>query len=74
MVYVVCNEGGLDLGKFTVPKMTVVNCLKMIGIKNITYDNTFPPIKWVLLLKSQVKYVEDVIVTRVTENLGMYHM
>ena len=51
--------------------MTVANCLKSIDRNMITYDNYFPPIKKALILLRQVKYVEDTIVTRDRENLGM---
>ena len=67
----VCDEEGLELGEDTIPQMTVANFLKRIGSKPITYKNSFPMIKRMLLSKSQVKYVEDIIVTRYTANLGM---
>ena len=51
--------------------MKVANCLKMVVIKMVTYDNFFPLRHWVLLLERQVNYVEDVVVTRDTANLGM---
>ena len=44
--------------------MKVVDCLKMIVSKPITYDISFPLRNQVLLLKRQVKYVEDIVVTR----------
>ena len=34
----VCDEGDLKLGKDPFLQMTVVNCLKMIGSKPITYS------------------------------------
>ena len=37
----------------------------------ITYENYSPPIKKALILLRQVKYVEDIFVTRDRENLGM---
>ena len=51
--------------------MTVTNCLQIIGSRPITFENAFPPVKQVLLSQNQVKYVEDIIVTRDTSNLGM---
>ena len=41
------------------------------GSKTITYHNTFPVIYRVLVLEIQVKYIEDIFVTRDTANLGM---
>ena len=51
--------------------MTVANCLQRIGSKPITYNNSFPLRYWTLLLKSQVKYVEYIVVTRYTSSLGV---
>ena len=51
--------------------MTVTNCLQSIGSKMIKFDSASPQIKQVLLLQRQVKYVEDIIVTRDTANLGV---
>ena len=53
------------------PRITVNNCLQLIGSKLITYDNAFPPINQSLMFKMQVKYVDDIIVTRDTANLGI---
>ena len=61
----------LDLGLDQVPKQTVFNVLRRIGRKPITYENVLPDKKRALLSNSQVKYVEDIIIKRDTENLGM---
>ena len=61
----------LELGEDPVPGQIVTNNLQRIGSKPITYNNTYPPINWALLLQRQLNYVEDIIVTRYTENLGM---
>ena len=61
----------MDLGLDIVPKQTVFNILQRIGRKPITYENDLPMKKRALLLENQVKYVEDIIVKRDTENLGM---
>ena len=49
----------------------MANFLKRIGSKLIAYKNSFPMIKRVLILQSQVNFVEDIIVTRDTVNIGM---
>ena len=67
----VCDEGYLELVEDPVPQITVVNCLKMIGSKAITYNNAFPVKKWVFLLKIKVKYVEDMLFTRDVTNIGI---
>ena len=54
-----------------VPMMKVVNSLKSIGRNPITYENYFPLINQALLSEMQVKYVQDVIVTRDMVKLGM---
>ena len=54
-----------------VPPMKVRNYLQRIGSRPITFDNALPPEKQALLSHNQVNYVEDIIVTRDTENLGM---
>ena len=64
-----CDEACLELGFDPVPKQTVFNVLRRIGSKPITYDNVFPEKKRSLLPNFQVKYVEDVIIKRDTENL-----
>ena len=70
-VDVVCDEGDLELGEDPVPQTTVACCLKRIGGKPITYDNAFPLSYWVFLLEIQVKYIEHIVITRNTKNLGM---
>ena len=65
------GEGDLELGKDTVPQMTVINCLRRIGNKPITYDNSFPPKNQIFLSEMQVKYIKDIFVARGTSNLGM---
>ena len=68
MLYGVCDEWDVELGEDTVPQMKVANILKRIFSK---YNNSLPMIKWALISKSQVKYVEYIIVTRDTENFGI---
>ena len=51
--------------------MTVVNCLQRIGSNPITYDKAYPLRNQELLSQRQVKYVEDIIVTRDMANLGI---
>ena len=66
-----CGESFLKLGLDPVPKKTIFNVLQRIGRKRITYENSFPMKNAALLSERQVKYVEDIIVKRDTENLGM---
>ena len=66
-----CDAACLELGEDTVPQMTVANCLQRIGSKPSTFENTSPPTNQVLISKSQVKYVEDIILTIETAKLGM---
>ena len=54
-----------------VPQMTVTNCLQRIASRLITFYNAFPPGNQVLLSHNQVEYVENIIVTRDTANLGV---
>ena len=61
----------LDLGIDRVPRQTIVNVLRRIGKKPITYENVFPVKKRALLSNLQVKYVEDIIIKRDRANLGM---
>ena len=49
----------------------MTNFLQRIGSKLIKYNNASPLRKWALLSQSQLKYVEDISVTRDMENLGM---
>ena len=49
----------------------MINCLKSIGRKPITYENDFLLIYWAFLSERQLKYVEDIVVTRDTAKLGM---
>ena len=51
--------------------MTVAKFSKRIVIDNITYENAFHLRYKDPLLERQVKYVEDIIVTRDMTNLGM---
>ena len=53
----VWDEGDLKLGEDPIPGITVVNCLRIIGKKLITYENTLPLIKRTLISYHQVKYV-----------------
>ena len=57
-----------------IPRMTVINFLKRIGSRTIKFENAFPPGKQALISHNQVNYVEDIIVTRDTANLGMSMM
>ena len=66
-----CDESCLELCKYPVPLIIVVNCLQRIGRKPITYNNAFPVSKRAFLLQIKLKYVEDIIVTRDTANIGM---
>ena len=59
MVNGVCDED-------PVPGMTVNIFLQSISSNPINIDNASPPRKQALLSQRQVKYVEDVIVTRDT--------
>ena len=70
-VYVACDDRDLELGEDPVPLMTMANCLKTIDSKKTTHNNSYPIRKRVLLSQRQVKYVEDIIVTRHMENLGI---
>ena len=65
-----CDEASLKLGEDSIPPLLVINCLQRIGNKAIIYKNYFPISKQVLLLKIQVKYIENKTVTRDTANLG----
>ena len=67
----VCDATFLGLGEDSVPIMTVANCLQRFGSDTITFENSPSLRKQALLFQRQVKYVEDIIVTRDTENLGM---
>ena len=51
--------------------MTVVDYLRSIGKNPIMYENALPLIKLELLIDKWVKYVQDIIVARVTADLGM---
>ena len=66
-----CDEACLELRFDPVPKQTVFNVLQRIGRKPITYENVFPEKKRALLSSSQVNYVEDIIIKRDTEKLGI---
>ena len=67
----VCDVVCLELGEDTVTQQTGTNCLHRIGKKPIIYENYFPLRKQALLSQSQLEYVEDIIVTRETVNLGV---
>ena len=71
MINGVCNVTFLELGKDTVPQQKVTNFLQRVGSKPITDGNASPPRNKVLLSQRQIKYVEDIIVTRHTVNLDM---
>ena len=66
-----CNEACLELGLDPVLEQKLLNVLQRIGRKTITYKNFFPEKKRSLLSNSQVNYVEDIIIKRETEKLGM---
>ena len=61
----------MELGFDPVPKQKLFKFLRRIGRKPITYDNVFALKKRALLSEIQVKYVEDIIIKRDTENLGV---
>ena len=67
----VCDTDCLELGEDPIHRQTVTNFLQKIGIKLITYENASPPRKQAFLSQRQVNYVEYIIVTRDTANLGM---
>ena len=71
MVYGVCDEWYLELGEDPITQMALANCLNIIGGKATTYDNAFTLIKWDFLSEIQVKYVQDIIITRDTSKLGI---
>ena len=48
-VEIVWYEGDLELGEDQVPQITVVDCLRSIGNKPITYENSFPLENWIFL-------------------------
>ena len=54
-----------------VPQMTVTDCMQRIGSRLITFENASPQGKQLLLLHNQINYVEDIIFTRDTVNLGI---
>ena len=60
----VCDTSCLDLGNHTGPQQTVTSFLQRIDINQTTYENASPLGKRKLLLQRQVKYVDDIIVTR----------
>ena len=60
----VCDTSCLDLGNDTGPQQTVTSFLQRIDINQTTYENASPLGKRKLLLQRQVKYVDDIIVTR----------
>ena len=49
---------------------TVINCLRSISNKPTTYENASPLKNCTLLLEIQVKYVQNIISTSNTANLG----
>ena len=67
IVDAVCDEGYLELGEDTVTLMTVAIFLQRIVINTITYEKYFTLRQQVLLSERQVKYVEDIVVTRYME-------
>ena len=67
----VCDVACLELGEDTGTQQTGTNCLHRIGKNPIIYENYFPLRDQELLSQSQLEYVEDIIVTRETVNLGV---
>ena len=61
----------MELGFAPVPKQTVFNFLPRIVRKPITYENILSVKKRALLSEIQIKYVEDIIIKRDTEKLGV---
>ena len=51
--------------------MTVVNCLRRVINKTTTFDNYSPKRKLIWVFDKQVKYVQDIIVSRKVDRLGM---
>ena len=49
--------------------MPEVIFLKSIDGKPITHENAFPLIKWKFLSVTQGNYIQDIIVSRYTENI-----
>ena len=66
-----CGEACLELVEDPVPRMTVANCLQRIGSNPITHNKSFHISNRTFLLQRQVNYVEYIIVTRYTKNLGV---
>ena len=58
-------------GEDPIPRMTVTVFFKRIGSRTIKFENASPPGKQALISHNQVNCVEDIIVTRDRENLGM---
>ena len=67
----VCDEVCLELGKDPIHQLIVVNYLKMVDRKPITYNNFFPLRYQVLLSEIQVQYAEYIVVKRDTDKLKM---
>ena len=51
--------------------MKVTNYLQRIGSRTIKLENSSPPGKQALMFQNQLKYIEYIILTRDTANLGM---
>ena len=58
------DEGDLELSEDTITQIPLANFSKRIVSKHITYYNSLPLRKRVLLSKMQVKYTQDIIVTK----------
>ena len=67
----VCGKAYLELGKDSITWSTLDHFLLRIVRKPIVYKNSLPMSKPVLLSQSNIKYIEDIIITRDTVNLGM---
>ena len=56
-----CDESCLELVLYSFPKQTVLNVSHIIGMKPITFENTFSVKKRAFISARQVNYVEDII-------------
>ena len=62
----------MELGRDTVPLMTVINFLIRIYINPITYENAISLRKRMLLSEIRLKYVKDIIFPRDEAKLGVF--
>ena len=62
MVYGVCDEGYLEIGKDHIHRKIVATCLKSIFSKPTKYNNSFSLRYWAFLSERQVKYFEYIFI------------